>query len=182
MPVATLCPCTDWIGGVGGPWTLEGVDLGGDLVGGFGIGDTDVTIWGGLYGVGPSGPPLVPGVPQGPFPVYQCPLVVSSSVHLAIQHPLGLLFWALGLSLCIALFQCHNCLKGDIVEALQFLKCLIRCDLIFRADPSAYLDDDEDEDEDILTQGGSQFVSDVEKGPSWDDLWLEDDDDAGTKG
>ena len=119
---------------------------------------------------------------RGPFPVYQCLLVVSSSLHLAIQHPLGLLFWALGLSLCIAPFQRHNCLKGDIVEALQFLKCLIRCDLIFRADPSASLDDDEDEDEDILTQGGSQFVSDVEKGPSWDDLWLEDDDDAGTKG
>ena len=54
MPVATLYPHTDWIGGVGGPWTLEGGDLGGDLVGGFGIGDTDVTIWGGLYGVGPS--------------------------------------------------------------------------------------------------------------------------------
>ena len=75
-----------------------------------------------------------------------------------------------------------NRLKGDIVEALQFLKCLIRCDLIFRADPSASLDDDEDEDEDILTQDGSQFVSDAEKGPSWDDFWLEDDDDAGTEG
>ena len=85
MPVATLYPHTDQIGGVGDPWTLEGGDLGGDLVGGFGIGDADVTIWGGLYGVGPSGPPLVPGVPRGPFPVYQCLLVVSSSVRLAIH-------------------------------------------------------------------------------------------------
>ena len=84
----------------------------------------------------------------------------------------------------ITISQCRNRLKGDIVEALQFLRCLICCDLIFRADPSASLDDDEDEDEDedILTQGGSQFVSDAEKGPSWDDLWLEDDDDAGTEG
>jgi hypothetical protein len=53
VPAAILYLCTDRIGGVGGPRTLEGVDLGGDLVGGFGIGDADVTIWGGLYGVGP---------------------------------------------------------------------------------------------------------------------------------
>jgi hypothetical protein len=30
------------------------------------------------------GPPLVPGVPQGPFPVYQCRLVVSSTSSLCL--------------------------------------------------------------------------------------------------
>ena len=39
----------------------------GDSVGGFVIGDADVTIWGGLDGVGDSGLPEVPGVPWGPF-------------------------------------------------------------------------------------------------------------------
>jgi hypothetical protein len=91
VPVATLYPHTDQIGGVGGPWTLEGVDLGGDLVGGFGIGDADVTIWGGAVWSRASGPPLVPGVPRGPFPVHQCPLIVSSSLRLAIQRPSGFL-------------------------------------------------------------------------------------------
>jgi hypothetical protein len=39
----------------------------------------------------------VPGVPRGPFPVYQCPLVVSSSLGLAIQRPSGFLPLLLGL-------------------------------------------------------------------------------------
>ena len=69
----------------------------------------------------------------------------------------------------------HNRLKGDIVEALQFLKCLIRRDLVFRANPSTYFDSDLDEEE-VLTQGGD-LVPDAEQSPSWD-LWLEDDDDA----
>ena len=66
-----------------------------------------------------------------------------------------------------------NKLKTDIVEALQFLKCLIHHDLMLHADPSASLDNDLDEDEDILTYGD---VPNTEQG--WDELWLEDDDDA----
>ena len=71
----------------------------------------------------------------------------------------------------ITISKCRNRLKADIVEALQFLKCLIHRDLIFRADPSASLDNDLDEDEDILTYGD---VPNTEQG--WDELWLEDDD------
>ena len=71
----------------------------------------------------------------------------------------------------ITISKRRNRLKADIVEALQFLKCLIHRDLIFRADPSASLDNDLDEDEDILTYGD---VPNTEQG--WDELSLEDDD------
>ena len=40
------------------------------------------------------------------------------------------------LSAGITISKCYNWLKGDIVEALQCLKCLICCDLLFREDPS----------------------------------------------
>jgi hypothetical protein len=82
----------------------------------------------------------------------------------------------------ITISKCRNRLKGDIVEALQFLKCLIRRELVFRAGPSVSPEGDEDEDEDILTQDGSQLSSDAEQPLSWDEFWLEDDDDAGTEG
>ena len=49
----------------------------GDLIGGFGIGNADVPIWGGVNGVGTLSLPEVPGVPRGPSPVYHCLLVVS---------------------------------------------------------------------------------------------------------
>ena len=75
----------------------------------------------------------------------------------------------------ITLSKHCNALKGDIVEALQFLKCLIRQDLVFRANPSTYFDSDLDEEE-VLTQGGD-LVPDAEQSSSWD-LWLENDDDA----
>ena len=69
----------------------------------------------------------------------------------------------------------QNRLKADIIEALQFLKCLIHRDLMYHTDPSASPDNDldHDEDEDILTYGD---VPNTEQG--WDELWLEDDDDA----
>jgi hypothetical protein len=76
-----------------------------------------------------------------------------------------------------------NRLKGDIVEALQFMKCLIRRDLVFRIDPPTSIDSDlSDEDDDITTQdgsvmAGSTMAPDTEKLlSSWDELWLEDDD------
>ena len=91
MPVATLYPHMDQIGGVGGPWTLEGVDLGGDLVGGFGIGDMDVTIWG-LYGVGPLALLWCQGS-HGVFPYIDIPICSSdldpSWSRLEIQCPSG---------------------------------------------------------------------------------------------
>ncbi|KAJ7663457.1 hypothetical protein B0H17DRAFT_896527, partial [Mycena rosella] len=50
--------------------------------------------------------------------------------------------------------------KGDIVEALQFFKCLIRRDLLFRV-PEALVDDEDEMEAD--TEGG-----DSEEGRSWD--------------
>ena len=45
----------------------------GDSVGGFAIGDVDVTIWGGVYGVGDSVPIAVPEVLQGLLPSIEHP-------------------------------------------------------------------------------------------------------------
>jgi hypothetical protein len=61
---------------------------------------------------------------------------------------------------------------------------LICRDLVFCADPSAIVDSEVDlEDEDNPLAGSSnQLGADTEKSPSWDDLWLEDDDDAVTDG
>jgi hypothetical protein len=36
----------------------------------------------------------------------------------------------------ITISKCRNRLRGDIVEALQFLKCFFRRDLLFQEDPS----------------------------------------------
>ena len=47
----------------------SGGDSVGDPAGGFGIGDVDVTIWGGLDGVAALALLAVPEVPWGPVPV-----------------------------------------------------------------------------------------------------------------
>ena len=39
-------------------------------------------------------------------------------------------------SVGITISKRRNCLKGDIVEALQCLKCMIRKNLIFQQDPT----------------------------------------------
>ena len=39
-------------------------------------------------------------------------------------------------SASITISKHRNCLKPNIVKALQCLKCLIRCDLLFHEDPS----------------------------------------------
>ena len=68
----------------------------------------------------------------------------------------------------------RNRFEGDIVEVLQFLKCLIRRELVFHTDPSTFIDSDLDKDNDM---GGSTLVPDAEKTlMSWNELWLEDDD------
>jgi hypothetical protein len=66
---------------------------------------------------------------------------------------------------------------------LRHYKFLLRRDFIFRADPSASLDIDLEDDDDMLTETCSnQLDPDIEKSPSWDGLWLEDDDnDAATE-
>jgi hypothetical protein len=53
------------------------------------------------------------------------------------------------------------------------LSSLIRCDLVFRIDPSKFIDSDLDEDDNI---GGSTLVPTEKSLSSWDELWLEDED------
>ena len=72
----------------------------------------------------------------------------------------------------------RNCLKGDIVEALQCVKCAIRHDLLFREPaPSSTL---ETQLEDEGGEGGEDDDADDgemsdEKG--WDELLIVEDDD-----
>lgn len=75
----------------------------------------------------------------------------------------------------ITITKRRNRLKGDIVEALQFLKCLFRKDLIFREPlPSSIL---EDEYADIVEDDGdSEWVDENPDG--WDQLIIDVDVDS----
>jgi 3'-phosphoadenosine 5'-phosphosulfate sulfotransferase len=82
----------------------------------------------------------------------------------------------------ITISKCRNCLKGDIVEALQCIKCAIRHDLLFREPaPSSILEMEEASDrelENASTQEDSREPdeeSDIEEF-SWDELLTEDED------
>ena len=71
----------------------------------------------------------------------------------------------------ITLSKHHNCLKGDIVEALQFLKFLDQKDLIFQeAGPSAATE----------TRGdGEEEEEEEEEGVvAWDELLADEDSDS----
>jgi hypothetical protein len=57
----------------------------------------------------------------------------------------------------ITITKRRNRLKGDIVEALQCLKCLLRSDLIFRTPVE---DDSDDEDSGDTGEGWDCFVED----------------------
>lgn len=70
----------------------------------------------------------------------------------------------------ITISKRRNKLKGDIVEALQCLKCMYNNDLIFREAPTLETEEEELDDDDALlpsiAEGGETF--------SWDQL-LDDD-------
>jgi len=65
------------------------------------------------------------------------------------------------------------------VEALQFLKCLLRQDLIFRTDPS---DTDLEVDDELIEDGNEQLAPETELLASWDELLLDEEDDEFTEG
>ena len=78
----------------------------------------------------------------------------------------------------ITISKRRNRLKGDIVEALQCVKCAIRHDLLFREPaPSSVVEASECEDG---NEGGdiehSEDESEVEEF-TWDELLIEDDGD-----
>lgn len=74
----------------------------------------------------------------------------------------------------ITISKRRNRLQGDIVEALQFIKCLLRTDLIFREpQPSSIL---EDELEGVVEVDNDPDWED-EDPSSWDDLFISEDSD-----
>jgi hAT family C-terminal dimerisation region len=78
----------------------------------------------------------------------------------------------------ITLTKRRNRLKGDIVEALQFMKCLFNQDLLFRevctvAEEELILDSDV-----ALNPGDDAKTNDAEPGPegssSWEEMYVAD--------
>lgn len=70
----------------------------------------------------------------------------------------------------ITISKHRNRLKGDVVEALQFMKCLLRRNLVFRENPTELLKEDlMDEEECLLDSEKSS-----QKIPSWDEEYLLD--------
>jgi hAT family C-terminal dimerisation region len=64
----------------------------------------------------------------------------------------------------------RNRLKGDIVEALQCLKCSIRHDLLFREPgPSSVVEAECDDEEEVIDDGDGEA--------GWDELLTDDEDD-----
>ena len=84
----------------------------------------------------------------------------------------------------ITISKRRNRLKGDIVEALQCLKCMIRQNLIFRFDPAVSVADEIAEEDDIPVDIGddagvnstNQESATSPKG--WSDIWLDLEDEA----
>jgi hypothetical protein len=77
----------------------------------------------------------------------------------------------------ITISKRRNHLKGDIVEALQCLKCMLHKNLIFRQDPSISVVDEIAEEDDTITDIGDDFeLSPTNKETSAEgcsNIWLE---------
>ena len=75
----------------------------------------------------------------------------------------------------ITISKRHNRLKGDIVEALQCIKCAIWHDLLFKECAPSSISEVEEEPEDVEASGDLKDVdgSDVE---TWEGLLIEDED------
>jgi hAT family C-terminal dimerisation region len=65
----------------------------------------------------------------------------------------------------ITISKRRNRLKPDIIEALQFLKCMYRRELLFREEPSTVLEVEEYDD----LQGAGDSLHDAEQ-VGWDGL------------
>jgi len=80
----------------------------------------------------------------------------------------------------ITISKRRNRLKGDIVEALQCLKCMIHKNLIFRFDPTISIVDEIAEDDDILADIGDDIEPNSTSKESsstpfggWNENWLD---------
>jgi hypothetical protein len=79
----------------------------------------------------------------------------------------------------ITISKHHSCLNGDIVEALQLLKCAIQHDLLFQEPAPSSISEVDDNDNKELGNAGadgeSVEVLDMEEF-LWDELLIEDED------
>ena len=72
-----------------------------------------------------------------------------------------------------------NCLKGDIVEALQCSKCMIHKNLIFYFDPAVSVVDEIAKEDNISTDVGDEIKpnstnQELAASPEgWNDIWLD---------
>jgi hypothetical protein len=90
----------------------------------------------------------------------------------------------------ITISKRRNRLKGDIVEALQCVKCAMRHDLLFREPaPSSILEaevngdgEDGDDGEDDGERSGEDDGEWSESAEGWDDLLIDDEDDGALTG
>jgi hAT family C-terminal dimerisation region len=77
----------------------------------------------------------------------------------------------------ITITKRRNRLQADIVEALQFLKCLLRKDLIYREpQPSSILE--QELGEVLEDDGNSEWVDDVDDPTGWDKLFIDAESDS----
>jgi hypothetical protein len=92
----------------------------------------------------------------------------------------------------LTITKIRSCLKGDIVEALQCVKCAIRHDLLFREPaPSSTLEAEDVSDQELESAAAGGDPGEVlesaaaggdpgdeldDGGLSWDDLLIEDED------
>ena len=70
----------------------------------------------------------------------------------------------------------HNRLKGDIVEALQCLKCMYHNDLIFQDIIAATEEEEELEDMGLELASETKGNNDAGEGFTWDKLLVDDGD------
>jgi hypothetical protein len=79
----------------------------------------------------------------------------------------------------ITISKRRNRLKGDIVEALQCVKCALRHDLLFREPGPSSLVEDEPDEYEIETVPNEQLGDndDEEDEECWEALFLEEDED-----
>jgi hypothetical protein len=79
----------------------------------------------------------------------------------------------------ITISKRRNCLKGDIIEALQCLKCMIHKNLIFQFDPTISIADEIAEEDDTPTDIGDDIEPDSTNKESstslggWNEIWLD---------
>jgi hypothetical protein len=76
----------------------------------------------------------------------------------------------------ITISKCHNRLKGDIVEALQCVKCALFHDLLF-CEPGPSSSVEEEPDEYDIEMVPNKKLSDDDDEEGWEALFLEEDED-----